>query len=165
MSAPSAEEREFVERLGQFFTMLGATRTMGRIYGWLLLRDPDHQSITELSAGLGASKASISTVARQLQEAQIVERAPVPGSREHHYRLTPGGWAQILRSRLGRLGVGVAAAEYGLSVVGDDRPVTRERLREMRDFFAFVEQEFGDELLRRWEAFRVGRAGTERSDG
>ena len=39
----SPEEAEFVDRLGLFMEMLGGPRTMGRIYGWLLICDPPQQ--------------------------------------------------------------------------------------------------------------------------
>ena len=36
----SPEETEFVDRFGLFMEMLGGPRTMGRIYGRLLICDP-----------------------------------------------------------------------------------------------------------------------------
>jgi DNA-binding transcriptional regulator GbsR (MarR family) len=166
MTGPTPGEREFIERIGMFFETLGTARTMGRIYGWLMVGPQPRQSITELAAALEASKASISTVIRQLELAQLVERVPVPGSRQHHYQLKSGGWAQILRARVARLRPGIEAAEFGLSIVGEDRPEQRERLHELMDFFDFVGVEYGEEHVRRWEEYakraRDRRAG-ERS--
>lgn len=166
MIEPSPDEREFIERIGVFFEMLGTARMMGRIYGWLMIGPEPHQSITELATALGASKASISTVIRQLELGQLVERVPVPGSRQHHYQLKPGGWAQIMRARVARLRPGIEAAEFGLSIVDDERPVQRERLYELMDFFEFVGVEYGEEHVRRWEAYaeqaRARRAGRAR---
>jgi DNA-binding MarR family transcriptional regulator len=160
-------EHEFAERMALFFETLGGTRTMGLLYGWLTVCEPEHQSITEMARELGVSKASVSTVVRQLTLAQMVERVPVPGSRQHHYQLRTGGWAQILRARVARLGPGEAAAEFGLSRIGPGRPGVQERLHEMRDFFLFLESEYGDELVRRWEEYRKyardRRAGPEGS--
>jgi DNA-binding MarR family transcriptional regulator len=155
MAVPSPGEREFVERIGLFFELLGTSKTMGRIYGWLMVSPEPAQSITELATALDASKASISTVVRQLEQGQMVERVPTPGSRQHHYRLKPGGWAQILRSRVARLQPGIEAAEFGLSIIGGDRTEQRERLYELRDFFDFVRAEYGEEHVRRWEDYRV----------
>jgi hypothetical protein len=154
VSRAVAIEREFAERMALFFEGLGGTRIMGLIYGWLTVSDPGHQSITEMAIALGVSKASISTVVRQLEQAQMVERVPVPGSRQHHYQLRSGGWAQVLRARVARLASGAAAADYGLAHFGPDRPTQRERLQEMRDFFAFVETEYGEVLARRWDEYR-----------
>jgi DNA-binding MarR family transcriptional regulator len=148
-------EREFAVRMALFFEQLGGTRTMGLIYGWLIVCDPPHQSITEMATALGISKASVSTVVRQLEQAQMIERVPVSGSRQHHYEFRSGGWAQIMRARVTRLGPGAAAADYALARLGPDRRDQRERLVEMRDFFIFVETEYGDGLARRWEEYRT----------
>ena len=147
-------EREFAGRMALFFESLGATATMGLIYGWLTVCDPAHQSITEMAHALGVSKASISTVVRQLEQAQMVERVPVHGTRQHHYQIRTGGWALILRARVARMGPGTAAADYGLANIGPDRPEQHARLEEMRDFFEFLEADVGEELVRRWERYR-----------
>jgi DNA-binding transcriptional regulator GbsR (MarR family) len=153
MTEPSPDEREFIERIGVFFETLGATRMMGRIYGWLMIGPQSQLSITELAAALGASKASISTVIRQLELGQMVERVPVANSRQHHYQLKSGGWAQVLRARVARLRPGIEAAQFGLSIVGDDRPRQRDRLQELMDFFDFVGVEYGEDHVRHWEAY------------
>ncbi|MDQ7910423.1 MarR family transcriptional regulator [Phytohabitans sp. ZYX-F-186] len=163
MAEPTRSEREFVERIGMFFETLGTARMMGRIYGWLMIAPQPRQSITELAAALGASKASISTVIRQLELGQLVERVPVPGSRQHHYQLRSGGWAHILRARVARLRPGIEAAQFGLTIVGDDRPGQRERLYELMDFFDFVGVEYGEEHVRRWEEY--AKQGRDRRAG
>jgi DNA-binding MarR family transcriptional regulator len=157
-------EREFAGRMALFFEQLGGTRTMGLIYGWLTVCEPPQQSITEMANALGVSKASISTVVRQLEQAQMVERVPTSGSRQHHYQIRSGGWAQILRARVARLGPGAAAADYALAHIGRKRPDQRERLHEMRDFFVFIETEYADGLVRQWEGYR-NRARDKRVAG
>ena len=154
MTEPSKVERAFAGRMALFFEQLGGTRTMGLIYGWLIVCDPPHQSITEMANALSVSKASVSTAVRQLEQAQMIERVPVPGSRQHHYEFRSGGWAQIMRARVARLSPGAAAADFALARWGPDRPDQRKRLEEMRDFFVFVETEYGDGLARRWEEYR-----------
>lgn len=151
----SGEEAAFVDRLGLFFEMLGGPRTMGRIYGWLLICEPPQQSLTALAGTLGVSKASVSTVIRLMQEGGLVER--LPGStRQHHYRITPGGFTQVLEAQLARMRAGVEAGEYGLSVVGEDRHEQRERLTDLRDFCEFCSSDAFREFIRRWEDYRKG---------
>ena len=161
MARPPDVEHEFAARMALFFEQLGGTRIMGLIYGWLTICEPAHQSISEMAHGLHVSKASISTVVRQLEQGQMVERVPVPGTRQHHYQLRSGGWAQIMRGRVARLAPGAAAADYGLANLRPDQHDVRERLNEMRDFFVFVEAEYGEELGRRWEEYRA-KARAER---
>jgi DNA-binding transcriptional regulator GbsR (MarR family) len=148
--------------MGLFFESLGGTATMGLIYGWLTVCEPAHQSITEMAHALGVSKASISTVVRQLEQTAMVERVPVHGTRQHHYQIRAGGWALILRARLARLGPGMEAAAYGLANIGSDRPEQRARLEEMRDFFEFVETELGEEMVSSWDRYRKQRTTARR---
>lgn len=158
----SAGEREFVDRMGLVMERFGAQRTMGRVYGWLLICDPPDHSLTELAATLSVSKTSISTVARQLQEAGMIERFPTQ-HRQHRYRITQGGWTRVLRTQLSPAQLSVEALELGLSVLGENRVEQRARLAESRDFFAFIVQD-SDEMVRRWEEYRArqrksGRTG------
>mgnify|MGYP003693609009 CR=1 FL=1 len=112
----SPEETEFVDRFGLFMEMLGGPRTMGRVYGRLLICDPPQQSLTELAQTLSVSKASVSTVARQLQQAGMIERLP-SSSRQHLYRVTPGGFASVLGTQLSLMKFGIDAADFGLSLL------------------------------------------------
>lgn len=152
----SPEEATFVDRFGLFMEMLGATRTMGRVYGWLLICDPPQQSLSELAAALSVSKASVSTVARQLQEGGMIERLP-SATRQHHYRVTPGGFSSVLDTQLSLMKPGIDVADFGLSVLGNDRAEQRERLEDFRDFCEFSAQDYRDELMARWNDYRAKR--------
>jgi DNA-binding transcriptional regulator GbsR (MarR family) len=152
----SPEEAEFVDRFGLFMEMLGGPRTMGRVYGWLLICNPPQQSLSELAEALSVSKASVSTVARQLQQGGMIERLPSP-TRQHHYRVTPGGFASVLNTQLSLMKLGIDAADFGLSLLGDDRSDQRERLEDFRDFCEFSAQDYHDELMQRWNDYRAKR--------
>jgi DNA-binding transcriptional regulator GbsR (MarR family) len=152
------QEAEFVDRIGLFFEMTGGSRTMGRLYGWLLICDPPQQSLTALAATLSVSKASVSTVARQLQEGGMIERLPSP-TRQHHYRVTPGGFTTVLNVQLSRMSMGIEAADFGLSLLDDDRKEQRERLEDFRDFCQFSAQDYRDEFMQRWIDYRAMRRG------
>ena len=149
----SPEEAEFVDRMGLFFEAMSGPRTMGRIYGWLLICEPPEQSLAELAATLHVSKASVSTVIRPMSEGGLVERVP-SSSRQHRYRITEGGWTEVLRLQIDRLRMGVEAAEFGLKVLSPTRPDQVERLRNLRDFMAFTEQDARDGLMERWQQYR-----------
>jgi DNA-binding transcriptional regulator GbsR (MarR family) len=152
----SSEEAEFVDRLGLFFELLGATRTMGRVYGWLLICDPPQQSLTQLADALSVSKASISTVARQLQEGGMVERLPSP-NRQHLYRVTPGGFTSVMDTQLSLMRLGIEPAEFALSVLGEDRAEQRQRVEDFRDFCEFCTQAYRDQLMQMWTEYRASR--------
>jgi DNA-binding MarR family transcriptional regulator len=150
------EEAEFVDRFGLFFERVGGTGTTGRLYGWLLICDPPQQSLTQLADTLAVSKASASTAARQLEEGGMVQRLPTAG-RQHLYRVTPGGFTSVLNTQLDRMKLGFEAAEFGLSLLGDERKEQRERVEEFRDFCEFSMAYYRDEMMRRWTDYRAGR--------
>ena len=150
----SPDEATFVDRFGLFMEMLGAARTMGRVYGWLLICDPPQQSLSELATTLAVSKASVSTVARQLQEGGMIERLP-SATRQHHYRVTPGGFSSVLDTQLSLMKPGIDVADFGLAVLGKDRAEQRERLEDFRDFCEFSAQDYRDELMQRWNDYRA----------
>jgi len=152
----SPEEAEFVDRLGLFMELLGGSRTMGRVYGWLLICDPPKQSLTELAQTLSVSKASVSTVARQLQEGGLIERLP-SSTRQHQYRVTPGGFSSVLSAQLSRMKFGIDAADFGLSLLDKTRAEQRERLEDFRDFCEFSAHDYRDELMQRWSDYRAQR--------
>jgi DNA-binding transcriptional regulator GbsR (MarR family) len=153
----SPAEAEFVDRIGLFFEMLGATRTMGRVYGWLMICEPPQQSLSELAAALSVSKASVSTVARQLQEGGMIERLPA-ASRQHLYRVTPGGFTSVLNTQLNLMRGGIDVADFGLSLLDEDRAEQRERVQDFRDFCEFSANDYRDELMRRWTEYRASRS-------
>ncbi|MFC4117724.1 GbsR/MarR family transcriptional regulator [Nonomuraea zeae] len=145
-------EIEFVDRMGLIMERLGGTRTMGRLYAWLMVCDPPDQSLTELATELGVSKTAVSTVARQLELSGMAERVP-SSTREHRYRVVAGGWAQIMRVQFAILKQSLDTLDFGLSILGDDRPGQRSRLEDTREFFAFILQD-SDEMFERWKEYR-----------
>lgn len=151
-------EREFVERYGLFFaTTTGASRTAGRLHGWLQICDPPHQSLGQLTRVMEMSKAAISPMIRQLEQMQYVERAPIGGTREHYYQLKGGGAASSMITDRGRfLAHGREVAQLGLDAIGDDAP-RRERLEEFLDLYTFIEEKFGADLIAEWEKYRARR--------
>jgi DNA-binding MarR family transcriptional regulator len=118
--------------------------------------DPPRQSLSELARTLSISKASASTVARQLHEGGMIERLP-SSTRQHLYRVTPGGFASVLDTQLSRMRLGIDAANFGLSLLDDDRTDQRERLEDFRDFCEFSAQDSRDELMQRWLDYRGKR--------
>lgn len=158
MTTMEPAEAEFADRIGLFFEAVGAPRTMGRIYGWLMICDPPEQSMTELASALGVSKASISTAVRPMLEGALVERIP-SSDRQHRYRLMPGGFTHVLRVQLDRLRAGAEAAEFGLSVIGEQRSRQRQHIEELRDFCEFASTEVQRDFMARWEAYRAERTG------
>jgi len=149
-----AEERNFVEGVGIVFEQTGLPRMGGRILGWLIIADPAHQSTTQLTETLMASKGSISTATRLLIQLGFIERVSMPGVRQDSFRISPDAWRHMIkRGLVDEISMIHQLAERGLRLLADRTPLPRNWLEEMRDVYAFLEQEFPG-LLERWEQQR-----------
>lgn len=107
-------DAQLVEELAHAFGAFGVPRMAGRILGALLLSSEPYETLDSLAETLGASKGSMSTMARLLVGTGLVERVAVPGGRRDHYRIRPGGWPELNRDRvdaLARLGAVAGAAQ------------------------------------------------------
>jgi len=149
-----AEEKHFVEDVGIVFEQTGLPRMAGRIFGWLLISDPPHQSTSELAEALMASKGSISTITRLLIQIGLIERLSLPGVRHDYFRLRPDAWQYMIKHGLeDEIKMVRQLAEHGLELLADKTPLTRKWLEEIRNVYTFLEQEFPT-LLERWEQKR-----------
>ena len=133
---------------------MGGTRMAGRVSGWLLLCDPPVQSLTQIADTLGVSKAAVSTAARSLLQAGVVERVSEPGTRGDFYRALPGPMETVL-------GVNHALTlkslvDRGLDLVADKDQTHSNYvlLHEISEYLAFLEGEIPG-LLARWNEHRT----------
>lgn len=150
--------KQFVEDAGILYEEMGWPRMAGRIFGWLLVCQPPHQSAEELANVVVASKGSISSMTRLLIQMGLVERMGIPGRRDTYYRIKPGSWSELMRARMSHLTAIRELAERGLNLIASNDPESRRRLQELRDFHAFLEQEI-PALLDRYDQER--RRGEE----
>lgn len=148
-----SERQHFVEDVGVLFEMVGLPRMAGRIFGWLLVSNPPHQSPGELAEVLQASKGSISTMTRLLVQIGLIERISLPGQRRDYFRIKLNAWSELTNQRLAQITAFRQLAERGLQLLQEEPPQSRQRLEEMRDMHAFYEQEF-PRMLERWEKQR-----------
>ena len=131
----------YLERWGMLFELLGATRMMGRILGWLLVCDPPEQSAGDIAEAVGASAGSVSTTTRALTQAGMVERLGIPGERSAHFRVRSGVWGQLLRKRMSYIVSMRDLVEEGLEFGRERSEESRLRLRELGSYCSFIERE------------------------
>ncbi len=146
----SAKLDTFVEQVGEIFASAGHQRIAGRLFGWLLICDPPHQSAAEILEATGASKASVSTNLRLLQAAGLVKRIGVAGERRAYYQMNIEAWSKDLEGRVAEISAMRRVAESGLEALESAPVERRERLEAMRAFYTFFEKEM-PMLLERWE--------------
>ncbi len=154
------ELQKFVEEVGLLFEDLVIPRMAGRMLGWLLICDPPHQSMQELTEALRASKASISNTTRLLMQIGLIERISLPDYRYDHYRLKPGAWYELTRQKARQITAVRRLAERGLKLMEGQDPALKDRLEEMCQLYSFFEQEFPT-ILKRWETIhQIQQEGT-----
>ncbi|MFP4440338.1 MAG: GbsR/MarR family transcriptional regulator [Chloroflexaceae bacterium] len=148
-----SEQQQFIEAVGLSFEQAGLPRMAGRILGWLLICDPPHQSPGELAEVLQASKGSISSMTRLLEQIGLIERLSLPGERRDYFRIRSESWTALFKRRMELVSNFRQLADRGLELLSEHTPEQRRRLEEMRNMYAFFEYEV-PRLLERWEQER-----------
>jgi hypothetical protein len=123
-----------------------------RVLAAFLFSGQDTVTARELALHLGASAGSISAAVTMLRTVGLIEQVPVPGSRRDHFRMRSDAWARLMSGQNAMIELMREIGAAGLDVVAPGG-VAAQRLREMRDFYAFMLAEM-PALLDRWHAER-----------
>jgi DNA-binding transcriptional regulator GbsR (MarR family) len=132
-------ERQWAEETALAMESMGMPRSWGKLMGWLLICEPSQQSSAQLAAALDMSAGSVSTGMRMLENASLVRRVAVPGTRGKVYEMTEDAF--LLAARNEQFKVVRKLMEIGLAILGDEETTRARRLRRARDFYAFLERE------------------------
>lgn len=147
-------EKQFAEEVGIVFERLGLPRMAGRIFGWLLVSDPSHQSPEQISSALLASRGSVSTMTRFLTQLGLIERLGVPGVRHVVFRIRADALQHPIQHNLEEeMKLFQHLAETGLKSLNNPSKVTRQWLEDMRDIHTFLGQQL-PLLWKQWEQRR-----------
>jgi hypothetical protein len=146
------ERLRFIERFALLLTEAGMQRMPARVFACVLVDDADGLTAAELAERLQVSPAAISGAVRSLVVGGMLIRDRRPGDRRDHYRLGDDLWSELYAGRLGILGRWEALLAEAAETAGADGAGAR-RLRESREFFAFIRRELPD-LLERWREHR-----------
>ncbi|MFG1608462.1 GbsR/MarR family transcriptional regulator [Actinoplanes sp. NPDC049265] len=147
-------ERRYAEQAGLVLTSMGMPAAYGKLMGWLLICDPPAQSGAEISAALGLSKGSVSGGLRMLETAGLIHRVAMPGRRGIFFRMAPDALMKATGSE--KFTQFRELMDHGLEVIGGRDAPGAERLRETRDFYAYIEVEL-PKLIERYHRERGGR--------
>lgn len=88
MTGTESERFQFVENMGLLFERSGASRTLGRVFGYLLLSG-EPKTLDEIAEGLLFSKATASLTVRQGLFLHFFEKISIPGEQRITTRLMP----------------------------------------------------------------------------
>lgn len=154
----AADLARAVESVGQSLELDGIPRMPARVFAFVLTGNQETYSARDLAEGLEVSPAAVSGAVRYLTDTRLLVRERAPRTRGDLYRLAAGDvWATIMRARL-PLGEQVLAGIDEAIGILEEQPVEEvgrglDRLRETRDFFAFVQKDLAG-MLDRWVEWR-----------
>lgn len=126
----------WIEEAARLFEAGGMPRMAGRALAYLLVAEPPEPTAKEIGEALGVSKGALSPALGYLVRLHLVERFRRRGERADRYAVRPGTWRRLLQEEAKVLGRYRELAERGLFLTGEN-----PRLKEMRDFYAFLERE------------------------
>ncbi len=139
-----------VELMGVWFSSIGAQRVTGQIFGYLASCDPAEQSAADIAAGIGMSRASVSSGTRTLITMQAIEERHRVGDRKTYYRLREGWWLQAITAKM----AGFDRLTDEARRIRAAGSVTRtDGLDELIEFSEFWSEEI-PKLRERWEQRR-----------
>lgn len=144
-----------IAEMAQFFEDLGASATLGRMFG-LLLTSAGPLSLEALAGELNISKAAVSVQIRRLEELRYCRRIPRGSDRKQYFELNPDYLVDNLSLRvqvqeqwLDRLReIRAGERERGGSMEGEGLPL--RRLDELIRFQRDMQQGYRD-LMRRFQ--------------
>ena len=144
--------QQFVEKMGLICEKEGMARSAGRIFGLLLVSDHPY-SLDELAEALQASKASVSTNCRMLEQFGMIARVSSLGDRRDYYRVEGDPWEKMLRVAQERwrfMSHVLADAAASLPAANAEG---RRRTRRAVEFHELLIRE-SDRLLEHWRQIR-----------
>jgi hypothetical protein len=158
--AEPSPERRFAEEVGVIGERIGMPRMNARLLGYMLICDPPAQSLADLERALGVSRASLSIATRLLEASGLIRRVATPGARGYRFEFDAGFFAgqTNVANPFGLLRQVLA---HGVEIAGGEGDPRAARLREARDFYAFVEHAI-PAAIERYHAERRAREASDR---
>ena len=130
----SPETVAFVERMARVTALEGFPYIGGRIFGLLLVADRE-LCLDEIAVRLQASKGSVSSDARRLEQRGLLECVRRPGDRRDYYRVADDLFASTMEMRLGRWKAFQGAVREGRVCLRGRSGTVRRRFDELEAAF------------------------------
>jgi DNA-binding transcriptional regulator GbsR (MarR family) len=151
----------FTDRMGLLFEAEGQPPIAGRIFGYLMVSE-EACSLDQIAEALQVSKASVSTNARRLADAAVLERVCRPADRHDYYRMAPELFSRTMAERLRRWQRFTEAVGEARRTLPIRSERVRARLRGYETAYAYMVDAIGD-ALDRWQAGPAGPRPTRRT--
>lgn len=143
-----------VERLALLFADSDMPRMAARVFAFALIDDAERYTANELAEGLRVSPAAISGAVRQLVDRGLLGKEREPGSRSDQYRIYDADiWSAIMLQQEPAMRRAEESVAETIAILGPHEP-GRRRLRETKEFFAFVRADL-PAFAQRWHEHRA----------
>lgn len=155
---PDDAARRFVENFALVLSEAGMPRMPSRVFACVLASDNGRMTAAEIAEDLEVSAAAVSGAVRYLVPLGMLRKAREPGARVDHYALPRDGWYETIASRDALIRRWESVLDDGVNAMHPDSAAAA-RLRESRDFFAFLRVEL-PAMLERWRAQQGSEHGS-----
>lgn len=132
---------EWAEQVAMHLARDGVPPIAGRILGWLMVCDPPEQSAGQISAAIGASRASLTMNLRLLTGMGFLTWRTRPGDRTMYYRMADDAWQAVVRQQVAGIASFLDITRRGLDLVGPDDE-RAARVRQAHATFAWMARVF-----------------------
>lgn len=161
MNTIESAELLFMENMGLIFERSGASKTLGRVFGCLLLAEQP-KTLDEIAKDLFFSKATASLTVRQGLALRLFEKVSMPGERKDLYRASSVSWISLMTHKINALVEWEALVEQGLGVLKPDNRLARENLSAMKDYLDFLRWYMAD-FREQYELWKKGQINKDSS--
>ena len=128
-------------------------RIAGRLVGFLMIHEGAY-TLDDLAEALQASKASVSTNARLLEERGILLRTSSPGDRRDFYEIAPAPWQNFITNAQRKVQKFSDVVTDTIKALPPEEVAARRRLREAALFYKFLLEQLGEHKERFAELMR-----------
>ena len=136
-----SDEDAFIEAMARVLGT-GMPPMAGRMWAYLAICEPPERTAAEIAARLHASRGSVSSMARLLEQIGLIRRRTKPGDRREHFFVPPDAARRLMESSIHQLRAAREVLDAGLNLVADRPPESQARIRDLRDVYAFFEREW-----------------------
>ena len=135
------DEDTFIEAMARVLAT-GMPPMAGRMWAYLAICDPPQRTAAEIAERLHASRGSISSMARLLEQVGLLRRGTKPGDRREYFSVPPDAARSLMEKSIHQLRASREVLDAGLALIADRPAESKARLQGLRDVYAFFEREW-----------------------
>lgn len=149
-AASCFEIQKQVEKMGIFFEKSGFPPIAARIFGYLLLASPPHQTFEALQKYLKCSKSAVSNGLHFLENQQLIQYITFTGDRKRYFKLNYESWLSLIKQRIGNVAQFKCHIKECLLLRDQSAPDFNQVLSNAYDLHTLIETQL-TELIEKWE--------------